>query len=180
MPRKRRRNAPESGGKCRPREYHQHGLTALKGALARFEGPGDWTEALGPVCAALRVWREELLGALGGVDVASPQRRSLVEVATRTHLMLESVDRFILGMPCLVNKSKRSIFAVVKERQHLADSLARYLGQLGLDRVPGPALSFEAELREILAERQDESSRQAAQQQPEEQEPGDPEEPAGA
>jgi hypothetical protein len=59
------------------------------------------------------------------------------------------VDRFILAMPSLVNKSKRRIFAVVKERQQLADALARYLGLLGLERRARPVPS----LAEYLARR---------------------------
>jgi len=123
----------------RRREYHQHGLSALQNALARVEEGEDWTEAHGPVGEALRAWRTDLIDALGGDDVVSPQERALVELATRTHLMVESVDRFILGMPSLVNKSKRSIFAVVRERQALADALARYLSLLGLERRAKPA-----------------------------------------
>jgi hypothetical protein len=108
---------------------------ALEGALKRVEDDGhDWTEQLGVVGVALRGWRSDLVDALGGENVVSPQQRALVELATRTHLMVESVDRYILAMPSLVNKSKRSIFAVVKERQQLADALARYLAQLGLER----------------------------------------------
>jgi hypothetical protein len=121
--------------------------------LARVEDVQDWTEALGPVGAALRSWRSDLIEALGGEDVVSPQQRSLVELATRTHLMLESVDRFILGMPSLVNKSRRSIFAVVKERQQLADALARYLGQLGLERRARLTLSLRERLELRAAER---------------------------
>jgi phytoene/squalene synthetase len=136
----------------RKRPYHRHGLTALEGALRRVEDGQDWTEQLGPVGEALRTWRADLVAALGGEDVVSPQQRALVELATRTHLMVESVDRFVLGMPSLVNKSRRSIFAVVKERQQLADALARYMGQLGLERraKPQPSLS------EYLAQREGE------------------------
>ena len=35
----------------------------------------------------------------------------------------------------LINKRKKSLLPVVKERQALADGLARYLAQLGLGRV---------------------------------------------
>jgi hypothetical protein len=126
-----------------PRPYLQHGLTALESALARVEDGQDWTVGLGSVGVALRAWRADLIDALGGDDTVSPQRRALVELATRTHLMVESVDRYILGMPSLVNKSKRAIFAVVKERQALADALARYLAALGLDRAPKPAPSLD-------------------------------------
>lgn len=74
------------------RPYFRHGMTALESALKRVESvvPGqDWTEALGPVGVALRAWRSDLIEALGGDDLVSPQQRSLVELATRTHLMLE-------------------------------------------------------------------------------------------
>lgn len=101
MPRKPPRN------RRRKRAYLLHGLHALKGALARAEEGQDWTEQLEPVGGALRAWRTDLIAALGGEAEVSPQRRALVELATRTHLMLESVDRFVLGMWCLVNKSKR-------------------------------------------------------------------------
>ena len=127
---------------ARKRPYLRHGLTALKTALKRVEEGEDWTEQFGPVGVALRTWRGDLIEALGGEDVVSPQQRSLVELATRTHLMVESVDRFILGMPSLVNKSKRSIFAVVRERQQLADALARYLTILGLERRARPVPSL--------------------------------------
>jgi anthranilate phosphoribosyltransferase len=37
-------------------------------------------------------------------------------------------------MPSLVNRQRRCLHAVVKERQSLADALARYMAQLGLER----------------------------------------------
>ena len=74
-------------------QRHPHGLYALQGALKRLEEPEHWTERLGPVGASLRAWRTDLIQALGGDGVVSPQQRALVELATRTHLMVESVDR---------------------------------------------------------------------------------------
>jgi len=136
LPRVTGRKPPRNRHRRRP--YLRHGLTALQSALARVEESEDWTVQLGPVGVALRAWRTDLIEALGGEAEVSPQRRALIELATRTHLMVESVDRFILGMPSLVNKSKRQLFAVVRERQQLADGLARLLGQLGLERRPKP------------------------------------------
>ena len=46
--------------------------------------------------------------------------RSIVEMATKTHLFLASVDRFLLEQPCLVNRSRRQLFPVVLQRQQLA------------------------------------------------------------
>lgn len=145
-------------------QRHPHGLYALQGALARVEKGEDWTEALGPVGAALRAWRSDILEALGGEEVVSPQQRALVELATRSHLMVESVDRYILGMPCLVNKSRRQLFAVVRERQALADGLSRTLGQLGLERRARPVGTLADRVAEVQARR--------AQQGPEGGSPG--------
>ena len=56
--------------------------------------------------------------------------------------MLQSVDKFLLEQPSLVNKSKRQLFPVVLQRQTGADALARYMAQLGLKRRAKPAQSL--------------------------------------
>jgi hypothetical protein len=48
---------------------------------------------------------------------------------------LDSIDAWLLVQPSLVNARKKSLLPVVKERQALADGLARYLAQLGLHRT---------------------------------------------
>jgi hypothetical protein len=45
----------------------------------------------------LRAWRTDLIAALGGEEEVNPQRRGLIELATRTHLMIDSIDGFILA-----------------------------------------------------------------------------------
>ena len=98
-------------------------------------GDGDvWLEELGDVAAPLKAWQDELIEALGGRDQISPQRRALVEMATREYLMLTSIDEFILSMPSYVNKTKRALFPILHERTRLADSLAKRLQMLGLER----------------------------------------------
>jgi hypothetical protein len=42
---------------------------------------------------------------------------------------------WLLTQPSLINARKRSLLPMVKERQALADGLAKYLAQLGLKRV---------------------------------------------
>ena len=43
------------------------------------------------------------------------------------------VDAWSLTQP-LIDRPSKSLIPIVRERQTLADSLARYLGQLGLER----------------------------------------------
>ena len=81
---------------------------------------------------ALAAWREDLIRDLGG-DPSTAQR-AVIELALRTKLLLDSIDAWLLTQPSLVNARKRALLPVVRERQGLADALARYLGLLGLER----------------------------------------------
>lgn len=102
----------------------------------------NWLESLGEVGEALEAWRANLAANLGGEEAVSSQERAVVELAVKTYLLLESVDRWLLQQPSLVNKSRRQLFPVVLQRQQLADALARYMTQLGFKRRtrPGPSL----------------------------------------
>ncbi len=136
--------SPESSKKGK-RQYSKHGLTAMKSALSK---PGaraiDRRTKIG---RALLQWRNELLEDLGGVDAVSTQQIAVVELAVKSKLLLDSIDAWLLKQPSLVNARKKSLLPVVRERQQLADSLARYMGQLGLERRVKPTPS----LQEYLA-----------------------------
>jgi hypothetical protein len=133
--------AMKSPGK---RPYQRHGLTTLQAALKSASSESDWIDRLGTVGAELRQWRAGLIADLGGDSEISAMERSIVDLATQTYVMLSSVDRFLIEQPSLVNKSRRSLFPVVQQRQALADALARYMGQLGLKKRTRPAHSLAA------------------------------------
>jgi hypothetical protein len=110
----------------------RHGLTRLKAAVHGLGGRViDRRTTLGKTLAE---WRQELIQDLGGPDTVSTQARAIVDLAVRTKLLLDSVDAWLLTQPSLVNKRARALLPVVRERQQLADSLARYLTMLGLER----------------------------------------------
>ena len=48
--------------------------------------------------------------------------------------MLDSIDACLLTQPSLINARLRTLIPLVLQRQTLADGLARYLSQLGLER----------------------------------------------
>jgi hypothetical protein len=52
----------------------------------------------------------------------------------RTKLLTDSVDAYVLRMPSPVNKRKRSLHPVVRERQALVGQLQSILRDLGLER----------------------------------------------
>ena len=109
-----------------------HGLTVLKHAI---NGLGNRLIDKRTVTGkALAKWRAYLIADLGGDDVISTQRLALIDLAVKSKLLLDSIDRWLLTQPTLVNARKRSLLPVVLQRQTLADGLARYLTQLGLER----------------------------------------------
>jgi hypothetical protein len=61
------------------------------------------------------------------------RQRALLDLAARTKLLLDSVDAWLLEQPSSSTTRRRAPLPVVRERQQLADSLARYLHALGAD-----------------------------------------------
>ena len=115
-----------------PRPYQKHGLTRAKQAVRDF---GTRTiDRRTKAGRALLAWREQLIDDLGGIEQVSAQQLTVLELAARTKILLDGIDAWLFEQPSLVNKRERKLFTVVKERQQLADSLARYMGQLGLER----------------------------------------------
>ena len=63
----------------------------------------------------------------------SPQL-ALVDLAVRTKLLVDSVDAYVLTMPSPVNRQKRCLHPVVRERQTLVNQLQSLLRDLGIQR----------------------------------------------
>ena len=91
----------------------------------------------------LAEWRSELIRDLGGQENLSTQQVAIVDLVAKSKLLVDSLDAWLLKQPSLINARKKSVLPVLRERQQLVDSLARILGQLGLERKakPVPALS---------------------------------------
>jgi hypothetical protein len=101
------------------------------------------------VAHALDEFRDELINDLGGQGAVSQQQRVIIDLAVRTHLMVGSLDNYLLSLGSLVNRRKRALWPVVRERTALADSLAKYMAMLGLEKRKPPAKS----LSEYIAEK---------------------------
>ena len=93
-----------------------------------------WLDALGEVGEALREWRAAIVTDLGGEESLSAMELAIVDTIVRSHLILCSVDRYLLSIPSVVNRQKHELFAVVLQRDTLANSIARNLERLGLER----------------------------------------------
>jgi hypothetical protein len=114
------------------RNYQKHGLCLLKRAVKELGNRAiDRRTSVGK---ALADWRTEILQDLGGEEVVSAQCRAVLDVAVATKLLLGSIDSWLVRQSSLVNRRKRCLYPVVLQRQQLADALARYMTQLGLER----------------------------------------------
>ena len=124
--------AQPAPGKRRKRPYSRHGLTALRQRV-KLRGLNAIDRRTAEA-RSLLAFRSELLSDLGGEDHASAAQKKLVELACRTALFLNHLDGWLAAQPSLVLARKRAVLPALRERQALADSLARYLSLLGLER----------------------------------------------
>jgi hypothetical protein len=75
---------------------HQfHGMYALERVLGPLTDRITWLNELGEIGEALKAWEQAIVNDLGGEDNLSAMERSIIEMATKTHLFLTSVDRFL-------------------------------------------------------------------------------------
>ena len=74
------------------------------------------------------------------------QVMALVDLAVRTKLLVDSVDAYVLAMPSPVNRQRRCLHPVVRERQALVGQLQSILRDLGLERRQRPAMDLGAYL----------------------------------
>jgi hypothetical protein len=122
----------------------KHGLTILKRAV---NGIGNRLIDRRTVTGrALARWRADLIRDIGGDP--STQELALIDLCVKTKLILDSADVWLLSQGSLIDKRKRSLLPAARERQQLADALARYLTILGVKRV-----SKEISLSDYLSEK---------------------------
>lgn len=124
-----------------PRPYHRSGLHAVSRTLPKLleqvTDPALVDDALSPVERAARARRRDVLGDLGGADQVAAARVALLDAAVGSKIILDSIDRYLFGLAArdgLVNRRDRRAFGIVADRMRIADSLARQLQALGLER----------------------------------------------
>jgi hypothetical protein len=74
-----------------------------------------------------------------------------VEVITRTKLYVDHLDAFLMQERSLINKTRKTALPVLLQRQALADSLAKHLNMLGLERRSKPVPSLDEYLASSYA-----------------------------
>jgi len=122
------------------RPYQRSGLhvvnKALPYLLERVTDLAIPDETLSPVELAARTWRQAVIADLGGLESVSAAKQALLDAATGSKIILDSLDRYLFKLAesgGLVNRRNRKAFAVVQDRMRVADSLTRQLQALGTE-----------------------------------------------
>jgi hypothetical protein len=118
--------------------------TGLRGLMSRISVRGMKSiDRRSRGYRALLEWQHELERDLGGVENLSAQQRTIIELACRSRLFLDSIDGWLLTQDSVVNKRARAVFPIFRERQALSDQLAKLLERLGLERAAPAATSLQ-------------------------------------
>jgi hypothetical protein len=118
----------------------KHNLAALKArSLSELDGRSR-------AAKGLIAWKRELAESIGGQP--SPQELMVIELCCRNRMILDSIDSWLFQQKCLLNKKKKSVLPIVRERQAIDAALARHLQSLGLSRREPPTPTLDAYLRE--------------------------------
>ncbi len=133
------------------RTYSRHELSASR-TKVRLRGLGALDRRTASARAVV-AFRTDLERDMGGEDALSIQERALVDMAARAWALLGHVDVYLFERESLVDKRRKQLLPVLKERQALADHLSRLLGQLGLQRRAKEATDPLKALREWKATR---------------------------
>jgi hypothetical protein len=118
----------------KPQKRQRHGLTPAKKAVRKY-GTGALDQRTTEARELAR-WKAALVEDLGGVDVISTQQETLIELAARQIVLLHLIDNWVFAAPeqRVFRKRSKTVYPLTKERQRIADALARYMAQLGMDR----------------------------------------------
>jgi len=129
LPRKRRGGPPKGSANARTHGHYQR-----KAALSRigFDGIDRRTSAGREYSER----REQIVADAGGT--LSQIKADLVERYMRLCVLIDSLDTWLFQQPSLINKRKRALFPIVKERTHLEDAALRLAQSIGLDRKEKP------------------------------------------
>jgi hypothetical protein len=110
----------------------KHGLNTMKKAVSLLGNRA--IDGRFKVSKELAKWRRDLIDDLGGEGNVSVQQQALADLCVKNKLLLDSIDSWLLTQKTLVVAKRKALLPAVLQRQALADGLARYLGQLGLER----------------------------------------------
>ena len=118
----------------------KHGLYAARRLLGEMDRAGA-AIADSDVAPALAAWKDSVVDALGGQEAMSPQLETVIDVAARTKLILDAIDRFIFTPAKnkgrgsrIFNQTRKSLTRLAEQRGSITNALVSYMNVIGLER----------------------------------------------
>jgi hypothetical protein len=147
--------ASRSGGNGR-REYQRHGLYEAKRILSEYGKRAiDGRSATGRELAR---WIADVVADLGGEEALSAAQKTIIERAAIKRLLVNGIEAYLAeqlekrGVGALINKRDRHAYRIVRDYAQLAESLARDLERLGLEKRKPPPEDLTAYLEREYGE----------------------------
>lgn len=111
------------------------GIEAALTVVSRSQ-PQTWMSRLGPVGVAIEDWRRVMIEDLGGEEQVTAMQRVVVDLAARSLIMLDVVDQYIFDPEDqkIIDLDRKQVRFIVMQRKVLADSLEKYMRDLGFQR----------------------------------------------
>lgn len=119
-----------------PDAPNQSEIEKALAVLSKASPALDWTARLGNVGVALQEWRNVIIEDLGGDEEISAMERMLADILAKSYVMLDMIDQYIYDKydQKIIDFDRQQARFIVMQRRALADSVARYLKDLGLKK----------------------------------------------
>jgi hypothetical protein len=124
-----------------------HGLQLLKRSVRKLGTRA--TDGRTRLARTLLDLRAGIVADLGGQEQLSRAQQILIDDVARLTLWIDSIDGWLLTLPSIVNKKKRTLVPVVAQRTALVETRARLLQALGLERRAKRVPSLAEQLRAL-------------------------------
>lgn len=126
------------------RKRQTHGLYTLKKAVKLLGSRViDRRTRAGKVLAA---FKDAIIADQGGVEAISTSKQELIKAAVEVKLIKDSIATYVISLPSIVNRRKRSALPIVKELMDIEKIYAGLLKDIGLERR-----TKELDLAELLS-----------------------------
>lgn len=110
-------------------------LRKAKAATALFANANrPFVSGTTPAGYKHRTFVSQLAADLGGPEALSLAQRTMIDLAGRQMLLIDAVDAYVFNAGIVINRGKRSVMPVIRERASLVEGLRSILKDLGLER----------------------------------------------
>lgn len=132
------------------RSYSRSGVNTLKKSLSK-RGRGKIRLSIvsklnkrDPHVRQLLALRDDIITSRGGHDALTPQALAIIDIVLKEMILLGHIDMYLLSLDSIINRRRKSLLPIVRERMSVADSLIKHLSVIGLGKVAPQVIDLAA------------------------------------